>query len=253
MLTFIILIIFGVLAGIVSTVTGMGSLVSYPVLLATGLPPIVANVTQTAAQAFSGFGAAASSRRELKANLRDLYWIMPVALFGSLVGSILLLIFPSSVFEKVIPFMVLFVAIFMLIQPHLPQKNRQEIKENARISRSPLMLAGVLGIGLYSGYFGAAAGVFMLVLFTLNRGISLLTSNALKNVTLGSTNLLATIIYAFFGHINWPYALMMGIGYIVGGYVGPVIARHLPQKLLRYIIILGAFILGISLFVEAYL
>lgn len=118
MLTITLLLIGGIFAGILASVTGMASLVSYPILLATGLSPIVANVTNTAGLIFSGLGSSISSRRELKFSFKDLIWILPTAIFGSLSGCILLLTFPNKVFEKVVPFMILGAAIFLFSNPY---------------------------------------------------------------------------------------------------------------------------------------
>lgn len=110
-----LLFIGGIVGGILGSVVGMASLVSYPILLATGLSPVVANVTNTAALIFSGLSAGAASRRELKYNYRDLFWILPVALLGSIAGCILLLAFPSKIFEKVAPFMIAGAAIVFIL------------------------------------------------------------------------------------------------------------------------------------------
>ncbi|HEY0222445.1 sulfite exporter TauE/SafE family protein [Lactovum miscens] len=252
MLTITLLLIGGILAGILASVTGMASLVSYPILLATGLSPIVANVTNTAGLIFSGLGSSISSRRELKFSFKDLIWILPTAIFGSLSGCILLLTFPNKVFEKVVPFMILGAAIFFVFQPLLKKASTGNAQE-VRVKKSLFNLIAIFLIGTYGGYFGAASGVFMLLVFSLTEGMSLLAANALKNVTMGITNLVATIVFIFFGHINWLFGLTMGAGFMIGGYIGPAIARKLPKTFLRWLIIIGAFILAGYMFKIAYL
>lgn len=248
------LFIAGIVAGILGTVTGMASLVSYPILLATGLSPIVANVTNTAALIFSGLGATVSSRQELKYNKRDLIWILPTAAVGSIIGCILLLAFPSGIFEKIAPFMIGIVAIFFIVQPHLKARAVVgSLDNNPSVKKSFWSLLAILVIGAYGGYFGAASGIFMLLVFSATQGIRLTTANALKNVTMGLTNLIATGIFIFFGHIDWRAAIFMGAGFIIGGYVGPIIARRLPEKILRWIIIIGALLLAADMFYSAYL
>lgn len=250
----IVLLFFaGIIAGILASVTGMASLVSYPILLATGLSPIVANVTNTAALIFSGIGSTISSKRELKYNYRDLVWILPIALAGSIMGCFLLLAFPSEIFEKVAPFMIALVALFFIIQPHLSSSTNSLQQTKIPVKKTLLTGIAIFLIGTYGGYFGAASGIFMLLVFSMTEGMNLVVANALKNVTMGATNLIATIIYLFYGHINWHYAIVMGAGFIIGGYVGPVIARHLPKKALRWLIIIGAFILAGYMFIQAFL
>lgn len=113
MIVLSILFFSGIISGILASVTGMASLVSYPILLATGLTPVTANVTNTAELVFSGIGSTLSSRKELKENIKDLYWVIPVSVVGSLMGGVFLLEFPSEVFEKISPFMIAFVALFL--------------------------------------------------------------------------------------------------------------------------------------------
>ena len=253
MFVFGILFLAGIAGGILASVVGMASLVSYPILLATGLSPIVANVTNTAALIFSGIGATISSKKELRNNARDLLWILPVALVGSLLGCLLLLAFPSKIFEKIVPFMIVLAAVFFILQPYLHRNLPHSTNTVVHVKRTFLTCLAILLIGAYGGYFGAASGIFMLLVLSMTEGMSLIVANALKNVIMGSTNLIATIVYIFYGHINWPHAILMGAGFIIGGYVGPVIARHLPRQVLRWVIIIGGFVLAFYMFYTAYL
>ncbi|GAK31659.1 predicted permease [Weissella oryzae SG25] len=248
------LFIAGIAAGVVSTLVGMASLISYPVLLAVGLPPVTANVTNTAALTFTGLGVGVSSRYELRTNYRDLYWILPLTVLGSLLGSFLLVIFPSQIFEKIVPFLVLMAAIVFLIRPYL-HANRPlaDIRENVPIDRNFIMISAVFLISIYGGYFGAASGVFTLLAFTMTAGLKYTVANAVKNISGAVANLVATIIYAFYGNVNWGYALPMGAGFVIGGWIGPKVARSLPAETFRWLIILGAFVLSGYLFYKAYL
>lgn len=121
------------------------------------------------------------------------------------------------------------------------------------VDRSFWALIAIFIIGAYGGYFGAASGIFMLLVFSMTRGLNLLIANAIKNVVMGATNLVATIVYIFFGHIAWAAALPMAIGFIIGGAVGPAIARHLPANFLRWLIIIGAFILAGDMYYQAFM
>ena len=251
MIFFSILFIAGIFAGILASVTGMASLVSYPILLSMGLPPLVANVTNTAALIFSGVGSTLSSKKELKNNRSDLYWIIPLAMLGSLLGCFLLLCFPSKIFEKVSPFMIAFVALFLILQPFFI-KSKEERTSAVPVNKGGLTILLIFLIGTYSGYFGAASGVFMILVFSMTKGISLVVANAIKNITMGLTNLTATLVYIFYGNINWKYAIPMGAGFMIGGYIGSIIARHLPKKILRILISVGAFILAIYMYHKAF-
>lgn len=249
-MNFLILFASGIIAGILASVVGMASLISYPILLATGLPPLVANVTNTAALIFSGLGSTLSSRRELRGKGSDLLWILPIALSGSLLGCFLLLAFPSKIFEQIVPFMILFAAVVFILQPFLQRAGTQAGTgtEQAVSKNLPTFIAVFL-IGAYGGYFGAASGIFMLLVFSMSQ--RLIVANALKNVTMGATNLIATVVYCFSGHINWGHALFMGLGFVIGGFIGPLIARHLPRQLLRVLIIVGAIVLAVYMFLKS--
>ncbi len=154
------LILIGVAAGIVSTVGGLASLVSYPALLALGLPPVTANVTNTAGLIFTGVGASLASRKELKHQKRELITLLPLTLIGCIVGALLLFKIPAETFQKIVPFFILSAGILILLPRHL------QVGQPAKWQVS-LAWLGVFLVGIYSGYFGAASGVLMLSLLSV--------------------------------------------------------------------------------------
>ncbi|GKT02501.1 sulfite exporter TauE/SafE family protein [Furfurilactobacillus entadae] len=253
MIFIIFLFIAGIIAGIISTVTGMASLVSYPMLLAAGLSPVVANVTNTTGLVFAGFSSGISSRQELKYNYRDLFWISPLIVIGGVIGSVLLLVFPNDVFEKIVPFMIFAVAIVFAVQPRLRLDDAVALDGYVPVKKTLTTVVLVFLIGVYGGYFGAAAGVFTLLVFSETPGLRLTVANAIKNVAGGMANLVATIIFIFSGKVQWSAAIPMGVGFFVGGYIGPKIARYMPAKLLRWLIIIGALILAGNMFYGAFI
>lgn len=247
----------GVLAGIASTVAGLASLVSYPALLLVGIPPVTADVTNTTSLIFTGIGSAISSRRELRGHVRELLKLLPLTIGGSICGSMLLLTAPASTFEHVVPFFI-FAAAVLIIWPELPHPHRQKAaSENEKgpwKKRAAAIIVCILifCVGMYSGYFGAAAGVVMLAILAATSQLKFAEYNALKNVALGASNVVAAIFFAFHTHIEWMAVVPLAIGFFAGGMIGPAIVRRVPTRVLHIIIAICATGLAAYLFVKAY-
>ena len=238
----------GILAGIMSSTTGMASLVSYPALLAVGVPPVFANVTNTTALVLAGAGATVSSQKELKHHYGDLMKVMPLTLLGSILGAILLLEQPADTFEKVVPFFVLAAGLILAFPPSAASLEARQGSKWRSFGFDLLIVV----VGAYTGYFGAAGGVMLLALLSRSGKYKFTTYNALKNVSLGASNLLAAIIYAFKSHIYWILVIPLAIGFFVGGFIGPRIVRLIPERLMKGIVVIGAIGLSIWLFLDAY-
>ena len=239
----------GVLAGILSSAASFASLVSYPLLLSIGIPPVYANVTNDAALIWNSIGAVFASRRELHGHWHDVgrYAICTVA--GSAIGCWLLLVFPGKTFERVAPFFILLAGIMIIISGHhqpQPQLHRP-------FWQRLIYLILLTLVGMYAGYFGAAAGIVVLVLLTYLMEENFLVVNAVKNTICGLANLTALIIYTFNSHIYWHFAIPMAIGMFIGGYLGPVIVRYIPARIVRIIIACLALTQAAIYFCQAYL
>ncbi|MFT4086773.1 MAG: sulfite exporter TauE/SafE family protein [Gordonia sp. (in: high G+C Gram-positive bacteria)] len=230
----ILLLAAGLGAGVVGYVTGMASLVSYPALLLVGLSPLESNVTNTVALVAVGIGSFAKSGRELTAGDggRSLGQSAVVALAGGAVGAGLLLVLPAEVFGFVAPYLVGIAAIALLLQPSLRQLSHG-------VDRPALWLAGVFVVAIYGGYFGAGAGVIFLALAMLLISLPLWKATLLKSALLGVSNAVAAVAFAFFGPVHWVAALTMGLGCLLGGWIGPPIVARLPAQPLRIAIGLG--------------
>ncbi|MDN6968888.1 sulfite exporter TauE/SafE family protein [Oenococcus sp. UCMA 17063] len=248
----------GILAGILSSATGLASLISYPTLLAIGVPPVFADVTNTAALVLTGFGSSISSQKELKNHKKELLKILPLTVLGSAFGSVILLVEPVSSFTHLVPFFILFAGLLLLFPTSKERKgieNQTLKKKNTRYSdvlKKFAYMSAVFLVGAYGGYFGAAAGVIMLAIFSITSKSEFPVYNALKNVSLGFSNLVATIIYTFKSHIYWLLVIPLGAGLFLGGYIGPKIVRVIPGKILKIAVGVGAIILAASLFIQAY-
>lgn len=244
----IYVILGGILAGILSSAASFASLASYPILLSVGIPPVYANVTNDAALIWNSLGAVLSSTRELHGHWKEVwhYGIFTVA--GSAIGCALLLAFPGDVFEKVVPFFILIAGAMIIISgKHKPI----EIKERT-LSQRLLYIVLLLIVGIYAGYFGAASGVVILVLLTYLINDNFLVVNAVKNAVCGLTNLTALLIYAFTSKIYWNFAIPMAVGMFAGGFLGAIVVRHVPARLMRIIIAILAIIQASIYFYQAY-
>ena len=234
-------------AGLSGSLAGLASLFSYPALLAVGLPPIVANMTNTVALLFSSIGSVASSRPELTGQWPTIrrYGLF-IALFGG-AGAALLFLTPPGGFEKVVPFLVGGASVVLLLQPRI----RAAAAEGSH-RQGPLLWVGLAAVGVYAGYFGAAAGVLLLALLMIGLPVSLLQANGLKNVLLGVANGIAALAFAIFGPVDWVAMAPVAVGVLIGSSLGPVLARRLPADALRIGIALAGIGLAVKLALDAF-
>jgi uncharacterized protein len=249
----------GILAGIASSVAGLASLVSYPALLLVGISPVSANITNTAALVFSAVGSGVASKRELSGHNRELLKLLPLTIGGSLCGSVLLLVAPATSFEHVVPFFI-FGAALLILYPELPHtrsiKGHRLTDDGKSLLRKRVLAAAVSTaiflVGAYTGYFGAAGGVVMLAILAATSHLEFTEYNALKNVSLGTSNLVAAILFSFRAHIYWLAVFPLATGFLIGGFIGPHIVRHVPPKPLKIVIAAGAIGLAAFLFIRTY-
>jgi len=272
MLHFLLLSGAGVVAGVLSTVVGLASLVSYPALLLAGLPPVAANVTNTVALVATGLGAAAGSRTELAGQGRLVARVCAVTALGGAAGALLLLHTPAHLFEVVVPGLIAGASVLLLLGPLLrrsaaerprwfaAERPRWFAAERPRRSAAEHTAerphrGGYLAVapaGLYGGYFGAAAGVLMLAVLTLMLpGRSLARTNAVKNVAIGAANTAASVVFVTTGPVRWAAAVALAAGSLVGGWLGPSVVRRVPAGPLRLLIALGGLGLAVKLAKDA--
>ncbi len=221
----------GVVAGIVSTVASVASIVSYPALLAAGLPPLTANVTNTVALAFTGAGAAAGSRPELTGQAHRVWRLGMVTACGGATGAALLLLTPARTFQIVAPGLIAIAALLILLRPVAG-----DLAAGGGRVRDRLLTAGVFTVAIYTGYFGAAGGILMLAVLAAKLGQPLVRVNAVKNVVGGMANAVAATAFALFGPVRWAFALPLAVGFLAGGWAGPALVRRLPASALRVIV-----------------
>lgn len=241
----LVLAVTGVAAGIVSTVASLASVVSYPVLLALGLPPLSANVTNTVSLLFTGVGAAAGSRPELAGQGKRVRRLGLVTALGGAAGAALLLATPARTFEEAAPVLIGGASLLLLLQPARPPGHADR-------ERSPLLLGALFCVAVYVGYFGAAGGILLLAVLTSMITEPMARTNALKNVVSGLANAVAAVAFAAFGPVRWAAVLPLAAGFLIGGWTGPALVRRIPGRALRILIGLGGIALAIRLGLGAY-
>ena len=232
---------------------GLGSIFSYPVLLSLGVPPVNADVTNTAALIFTGVGASASSGKELRSQPKMAGKTAFISLIGGIVGSLILVEAPATSFQKVVPFLILLAAILMQVSGH--RKQVRGGSQNAQLSplARALRVVAVFLVGLYIGYFGASAGIILLAILSFTNNLPFAVNNAIKNFSSLVTNVFSLVIYAMTTRVYWAYVWPLGVGFFIGGYIGPIFIRKISPRLMRNVISAGAFVLACLLFYTAYL
>lgn len=248
MLTLGILVVAGVVAGVIGTAGGITSLVAYPALLAVGIPPLAANVTNSVALIGSGASSAFRARHEVRADPAVVRRWMPTTVVASLAGAVLLVVTPAHLFDRIVPFLVLAGGLLLLLQPLLDRR-RARTTADARARSTGAASAGIAGVGVYNGYFGAGSGVLMIAVLLLTGSPSLPRANAVKNVLLLAADLLPAVVFAVSGHVVWSAAVALGAGAVIGGLIGPTVARRVPHGVLRVAIACCSVALAVYLFV----
>ena len=228
---FVTLFVAGVVAGTVSVLVSLASLISYPALLAVGLPPVAANVTNTVSLVLTGVGSGLASRRELAGQRAMLVRLAVAASTGGLIGAALLLLLPGRSFELVAPVLVAGASILLLLQPRF--SGRPAMRP---VGMRPWAVLGYTAVAVYSGYFGAAGGVLALLALGAIIDRPFHQVNAAKNVLAGFANGAAAIAFALFGPVAWTHVVPLAAGLFVGGLVGPGIARRVPAPVLRAVV-----------------
>lgn len=231
------------LAGVVNALAGGGTLITFPVMTALGMPAVSANITNTIALCPGYFGGSWAQRRDLKGQKKRLLLLLPVALAGGVAGGYLLLISGEKLFTGVVPWLILFAVLLLLLQPVI--KKRVE-KMAGQDGESPGRRIGtallVLPSAAYGGYFGAGLGVILLAVLGITLKENMVRLNALKQVLSLTTNVAAAVFFVFSDQVYWPAALLMMACALAGGYLGGRLAGIMKPALLRYLIVAAGFV-----------
>ena len=231
------------LAGAINAVAGGGSLITFPTLLALGFAPVTANVTNTVALVPGYVGGIAGYRRELGGQRRKVLMLLPAVLIGSVLGATILLTTSSRVFRGVVPFLVLGASVLLLAQPTIQRRLTRLHPETGvaiNTEHDVVSILGVLVAAIYGGYFGGVLGVILLAILGLTMTDHLQRLNALKSVLQFAINLVAVVIFAIWGPVQWSVVLVMAPLTLAGGWIGSHVGRRLhPNHLRRFVGVYG--------------
>lgn len=226
----------GLVAGTVNTIVGAGTLVTFPTLVALGLSPLVANVTNTVGLVSGGFSGALGYRRELAGQRARLGRLAIAAVTGGLAGGLLLLVLPAAAFEGIVPALLVTSAVLVAVQPRIANLVATS-DADPRPHGGAGLLAGIFATSVYGGYFGAAQGVLHIAFLGIFLPENLQTINGLKNVLGALVNLTAAVLFVVVADVDWPVAIVLAVGATIGGQVGATVGRRLSAQVLRVVIV----------------
>ena len=225
----------GLWAGTINTVVGSGTLVTFPVLLAVGFPPVIANVSNSVGLVPGSAAGVWGYRRELAGQGARILRLGAASVLGAIAGAVLLLELPSSAFEAIVPVFIVIALVGIVLQPRLQVAlaRRPSLGEHGGLGT----WVHVLVAGIYGGYFGAAQGILLLSVLGLTLAEHLQRVNALKNVLAGTVNLVSGIVFVAVADVAWDAAALIAVGGVAGGVLGARYGRRLPAPALRAVIV----------------
>lgn len=228
----------GVAAGGINVVVGSGTLITFPTLVAIGIPPVVANVSNTVGLVPGTVAGVIGYRRELAGQRGRLIRLGVASLVGALIGGGLLLVLPPEAFQIIVPALIIGACVLVLIQPRLNAWLAARRTRPRRPHGGPLLWLAVGGSGVYGGYFGAAQGVILIGVLGVGLDEDLHRINAAKNMLAGLVNATAAVLFLVVARVDWAAATLIAGGSIVGGLLGGTYGRRIPPAVLRVIIVL---------------
>jgi uncharacterized membrane protein YfcA len=231
-------------AGAINAVAGGGSLVSFPALIAVGVPSKAANVTNTVALWPGYLGGSLGYRNELRLQRKRVIGMLPASVAGAIAGSVILLETPQSAFDAFVPFLILFACGVMAVQDQLGAfARRQRFAADGDDAIPWMSQIAVFFMAVYGAYFGAGLGILLLAMLTIFVPDDIQHSNALKGMLSLLINAIAVVYFAFFGPVRWAHMAVMAVAALAGGYWGVGIARRLGKSGIRIaVIVYGVFV-----------
>jgi uncharacterized protein len=246
----VVVLLAGMAAGTINVVVGSGTLITFPILLAFGIPPVTANVSNTIGLAPGVASGVVGYRRELRGQRARSVRLGSASFAGGILGAILLLWLPAGAFSAIVPSLILVGLLLVVLQPRISTWTAAR-HEEARAEFGPWWVwPAVLGTGVYGGYFGAAQSVILMGVLGIGIADDLQRLNGLKNVLTGLVNGVAGAIFVVVADVDWTVVALIAAGSIVGGQLGATVGRRLSAGVLRVVIVvvglvaLASFLLG---------
>jgi uncharacterized membrane protein YfcA len=241
----------GVWAGTINTVVGSGTLVSFPIMVAVGLPPVTANVSNSVGLVPGSLTGAWGYRRELVGQGHRLRWLMPATTLGGILGAVLLLWLPSAAFEAIVPALIALGVLLVVFGPRIQRAVAAHHEAHGGLPDRGAwwVWPAVFGTGVYGGYFGAAQGVLLMAVFGIGVDDHVQRHNALKNVLAALVNAVAAVVFILVAHVDWRAVVLLAVGAVIGGLIGASVGRRLSPTLLRGVIVVVGVVALVSFLV----
>lgn len=242
-----------VAAGLINALAGGGTLVTFPMLTAVGVPAVAANVTNTVALCPGYLGATFAQKKDLVTQVKRLWLFIPAGMVGGLAGGLLLLNTGERLFRDLVPYLILLASVLLALQEPVRRwlnrrlANRSDQANNSSEATAifPLFLAAV-----YGGYFGAGLSVIILAVLGLTVDDTLTRLNGLKQAVAFGTNIMAATIFLFSGQVVWSYAIVMAVGALIGGALGGKLAGRIKPSVLRAVVVVVGVVISIIYFIR---
>jgi uncharacterized protein len=245
-----IIVLGGFAAGFVNAIAGGGTLISFPILTAVGIPVVSANITSTVSLSPGYLSATFAQLKDLKGQKKRLLYIFPFAIVGGILGGFLLLKSGDKLFRSVVPFLILAASCLLAIQVPLKKWLDNIKKKEKAIYVSFWTLIAIFFAAIYGGYFGAGLSVIVMAVLALSINENLVKLNALKQAVGFSVNISTAIFFLFSGKVVWFAVVIMAIGAILGGWVGGKVASRVNPTVLRYFIVFLGLVISVVYFVK---
>jgi uncharacterized protein len=228
----------GIAGGIVTAIAGGSSLITFPALLAAGLPPIIANASNAVGLLPGNFMAGFADPESMPRWNRSMLALAAVCVAGSVAGAVLLMVTPEKAFTAIVPVLIGFATLLFALsgRVRLWIESRPTARGRAYVSADGLQILLLIPVAIYGGYFGA--GMSVMLLGILSVGIAeFRTTNVIKNLLAGLTSLVASVVFVVQGMVEWPPTMIMMVGALIGGFTGGRLVRVLRPELVRWIVI----------------
>ncbi|MGH3413182.1 MAG: sulfite exporter TauE/SafE family protein [Marmoricola sp.] len=237
----------GMAAGTINTVVGSGTLITFPTLLAVGLPPVTANVSNTIGLVPGSASGAWGYRAELRGQRSRVLRFASASVLGGVIGAVLLLRLPHSAFDAIVPALIGLGVLLVIFGPRISRRLNAHRTRSEEPNR--WVWPAVAGTGVYGGYFGAAQGVILMAVLGIGIEDDLQRHNALKNVLAALVNGVAAVIFIVVAHPDWRAVGLVALGSVVGGQIGARVGRRLPPLVLRLVIVVVGVVAIVTFYV----
>ncbi len=229
----------GVAAGTINTIVGSGTLITFPTLLAFGVPPVTANVSNTVGLVPGSLSGVLGYRAELSGQRSRLLRLASASLLGAAFGALLLLWLPSEAFDAIVPALVAVGVLLVVLGPRIQRWVAARAEASGGVPDHGVwwVWPAVLVAGVYGGYFGAAQGVLLMAILGIGVVDTLQRHTATKNVLALLVNLVAALVFVAVADVDWAVAGLIALGSVVGGQIGATVGRRLPAAVLRGVIV----------------